>query len=225
MCKIVPPADWNPPCQIDMESKKTFPSRRQQIDTLQESVGFEDGNEYNIAEYKEMGDNFRKEWSRKHYNGQSMSYEDLARDYWSMVDTRSKEAFVEYANDLAISKYASGFIATTLDDSYTGIEDPESGDMFSKEYYARSGWNLINLPSHKSSLLKFIKSPINGVNVPWLYIGMLFATFCWHNEDNYLYSINYSHFGEVKQWYGVPGAEAKNFEKVCRPRLYAQRMT
>lgn len=23
--------------------------------------------------------------------------------------------------------------------------------------------------------------------MPWLYIGMLFSSFCWHNEDNYLY--------------------------------------
>ena len=35
-----------------------------------------------------------------------------------------------------------------------------------------------------------------------------------HNEDNYLFSINYSHLGASKQWYGVPGSEAKNFEKV-----------
>lgn len=92
--------------------------------------------------------------------------------------------------------------------------------MFTEDYYARCGWNLNNLPSNKSSVLKFLKSPINGVNVPWLYIGMLFATFCWHNEDNYLYSINYSHFGDVKQWYGVPGHEAGRFENVSASRLY-----
>ena len=45
---------------------------------------------------------------------------------------------------------------------------------------------------------------------------MLFSTFCWHNEDNYLYSINYSHFGDTKQWYGVPGAKAASFEKVSQ---------
>ena len=48
---------------------------------------------------------------------------------------------------------------------------------------------------------------------------MLFTSFCWHNEDNYLYSINYNHLGAPKQWYGIPGSEAKNFEKISKDFL------
>jgi histone demethylase JARID1 len=59
---------------------------------------------------------------------------------------------------------------------------------------------------------------VNGINVPWLYYGSLFTTFCWHNEDNYLYSINYHHRGAPKQWYGVPGGKkhADGLEKVFK---------
>jgi len=65
-------------------------------------------------------------------------------------------------------------------------------------------------------VLRHVKVPLNGVNVPWLYMGTLFSTFCWHNEDNYLYSINYHHDGAPKQWYGVPGTkkDADGLEKV-----------
>jgi hypothetical protein len=203
-----------------MNSPQVFPSRKQRIDTLQESEGFDEGRSYNIGQYKAMADLFRAKWVEKYYPDGNPSYDQLARDYWDMVETRTKSAEVEYANDLEIAKYRSGFRRVSLPDDYTGVEATNCEDMFSDEYYSRSGWNLINLPKHKSSILKFLKSPINGVNVPWLYIGMLFATFCWHNEDNYLYSINYSHFGEIKQWYGVPGQEAKAFEQVMKDRLY-----
>jgi histone demethylase JARID1 len=54
-----------------------------------------------------------------------------------------------------------------------------------------------------------------------MYYGSLFTTFCWHNEDNYLYSINYHHKGAPKQWYGVPGTQkdADGLEKVFKSYL------
>lgn len=60
LCKIVPPASWNPTPKIDMSDPMRFPSRNQRIDTLQESVGFDEGKQYNIQEYKDMADNFKK---------------------------------------------------------------------------------------------------------------------------------------------------------------------
>ena len=52
--------------------------------------------------------------------------------------------------------------------------------------------------------------------MPWLYFGMMFATFCWHVEDNYLYSINYMHEGKPKIWYGVPSSDANKFDEACK---------
>lgn len=48
------------------------------------------------------------------------------------------------------------------------------------------------MPIVKESLLRYIKSDISGMTVPWIYLGMLFSAFCWHNEDHYTYSVNYS---------------------------------
>lgn len=61
--------------------------------------------------------------------------------------------------------------------------------------------------------------------VPWLYVGMCFSTFCWHNEDHYTYSVNYMHWGETKTWYGVPASDALKFEDTMRravPELFEQ---
>lgn len=55
-----------------------------------------------------------------------------------------------------------------------------------------------------------------------LYIGMLFATFAWHVEDHYLYSINYQHLGAAKTWYGVPASDADAFEDVARKHVYTE---
>ena len=52
--------------------------------------------------------------------------------------------------------------------------------------------------------------------VPWLYVGMLFASFCWHVEDHYAHSVNYMHWGAPKTWYGVRGDQADQFEEVMR---------
>jgi len=80
------------------------------------------------------------------------------------------------------------------------------------EYMVKSGWNLNNLPY--VSVLQHLGQSIPGVTRPMLYVGMLFSTFCWHTEDNFLYSINYIHHGASKRWYGAPASAAEAFEKV-----------
>ncbi len=95
----------------------------------------------------------------------------------------------------------------------------ERVDFSTPEYYANTAWNLNNLPKAYGSLLRHIDAHINGVNVPWLYFGMLFASFCWHAEDNYMYSVNYMHTGAKKHWYGIPASHCDSFEAVWRANV------
>ncbi len=53
--------------------------------------------------------------------------------------------------------------------------------------YSKDPWNLNNMPILSESLLRYIKSDISGMTVPWIYVGMAFSTFCWHNEVREFY--------------------------------------
>lgn len=67
--------------------------------------------------------------------------------------------------------------------------------------YAESSWNLNNLPVLEGSVLGHINADISGMKVPWMYVGMCFATFCWHNDDHWSYSINYLHWYVRQQFF------------------------
>ena len=66
----------------------------------------------------------------------------------------------------------------------------------------------------------------------FLFFPFLIVFFFWillcrlimqHNEDHYLYSLNYLHYGEAKQWYGIAGNDAPKFEAAIReaaPELF-----
>mmetsp|Transcript_33090 Transcript_33090/g.76256 ORF Transcript_33090/g.76256 Transcript_33090/m.76256 type:complete len:443 (-) Transcript_33090:927-2255(-) len=149
-----------------------------------------------------------------------MTAESLEQDYWDIVERNSKSYTVDYGNDIDTTTYWSGFPLSERGRSENGScseSDAKPEPVFGTDsYYKESWWNLNNFPYCPGSVLRHVKVPITGVNVPWLYFGTLFSTFCWHNEDNYMYSINYNHVGSPKQWYGVPGnrKDAEGLEKV-----------
>lgn len=149
--------------------------------------------------------------------------ENLERDFWNIVETRSQEVNVEYGNDVDTAEFGSGFPLSERGRSIAGTKNPDRVDeaepeFGTEDYYKETWWNLNNIPSAPDSVLRHVRLGLNGINVPWMYYGSLFSTFCWHNEDNYLYSINYNHRGAPKVWYGIPGSKhaADGLEKVFK---------
>eukprot|EP00934_Nitzschia_sp_Nitz4_P008949 Nitzschia sp. Nitz4//scaffold188_size43225//5035//7408//NITZ4_007342-RA/size43225-snap-gene-0.35-mRNA-1//1//CDS//3329539835//8939//frame0 len=250
ICKIVPPKGWNPgPVRADMNIRKRFSTKHQLLHRLQEGVAFGDGDEYTPGEYNRMASAFAEDYKVKNYPNHDLfvnmkqgegaqdptsvdssrstfNPSNLERDYWEIVETRSREIAVEYGNDVDTSEFGSGFplsergrcVHGTTDPKKVKLPEPKFG---TDDYYKETWWNTNNIPWAPNSVLRHVKVGVNGINVPWMYYGALFTTFCWHNEDNYLYSINYHHTGAPKQWYGVPGTkkDADGLEKVFKNYL------
>ncbi|KAK2763038.1 hypothetical protein FQN54_009671 [Arachnomyces sp. PD_36] len=177
--------------------------------------GFEEGGTYSLKQFQEKANNFKK-----HYFGPKMPFDpvlntqkpetedDVEREFWRLVESLTETVEVEYGADIHSTTHGSGF--PTVEKNPL---DPYSVDP----------WNLNVLPLHGDSLFRHIKSDVSGMTVPWVYVGMCFSTFCWHNEDHYTYSANYQHFGATKTWYGIPGADAEAFEEAMRqavPELF-----
>lgn len=116
---------------------------------------------------------------------------------------------MEYAADLDANVYGSGF----------GRKDHSLNSNGETNPLEDHPWNLNNFQDQKNSMFQFrtIKS-MSGINIPWVYVGMKHSTFCWHYEDLMLPSINFSHWGKPKLWYGVPECHREKFDRVVKEK-------
>ncbi|WVR04433.1 hypothetical protein IAU60_001436 [Kwoniella sp. DSM 27419] len=146
----------------------------------------------------------------RHFGKVSVTEDDVEREFWRLTESSTDTVDVEYGADVHSTTHGSA--GPTL----------ETHPLNS---YSADGWNLNNMPILPDSLLRYIRSDISGMTVPWIYLGMMFSTFCWHNEDHYTYSVNYMYWGETKTWYGIPGSDAEKFEQAMKseaPELFEQ---
>lgn len=191
----IPKGDWRCPKCVAAEVSKPM-----------EAFGFEQAQrEYSLQQFGEMADQFKSDYFNMPVHLVPTSL--VEREFWRIVSSIDEDVTVEYGADLHTMDHGSGFPTKETVSKVVEYEHP------SIKKYAESSWNLNNLPVLEGSVLGHINADISGMKVPWMYVGMCFATFCWHNEDHWSYSINYLHWGEPKTWYGVPGSEAENFEQ------------
>jgi histone demethylase JARID1 len=211
---VVPKSQWYcPPCLVGTGN----------------DYGFEDGDTHSLSSFWNRAESFRAAWWSRNAshiwkpegktNGLTrpvvgarlhVSEDDVEREFWRLVHNPDENVEVEYGADIHSTTHGSALPTV---------------ETFPLSPYARDSWNLNNLPILPDSLLRYIRSDISGMTVPWLYVGMIFSTFCWHIEDHHTYSINYQHFGDTKTWYGVPGSDAHLLEealKAAAPDLFEQ---
>ncbi|RBQ92078.1 hypothetical protein VDGD_09307 [Verticillium dahliae] len=177
--------------------------------------GFEEGGLYSLRQFQQKAADFKQGFFERKMPYDSVlkchrpvTEEDVETEFWRLVADMEETVEVEYGADIHCTTHGSGFPTV---------------EKHPKNPYSTDPWNLNLLPLHPESLFRHIKSDISGMTVPWVYVGMIFSTFCWHNEDHYAYSANYQHFGATKTWYGIPGEDAEKFEAAMReavPELF-----
>lgn len=170
-----------------------------------QKFGFLEGCVVNIEDLKEYSEIFRHRWfsARKSRYGIYPKEEELLNDpsyleaeYWRLVDSSQDAVSVYYGSDLFTNLYGSGFPSFQERQKFVEANNPNKIEQYDK--YLLHPWNLNVLPELCSSLISCLNVKIPGITIPWLYVGMLFSSFCWHNEDSYMYSLNYMHEGEAK---------------------------
>jgi histone demethylase JARID1 len=147
-------------------------SRLQPIHRLTEAIGFEAGRHYTPSEYEAMSEAFKAKWvSERNAKTGSVgqpSEEEIEQAYWKIVETAQPPTEVEYGNDIS-NVVAGGH----------GAFEPASAELDPKNYAGAPAWNLNLIPHAEGSVLKSLPQQIQGITEPWLYMGTMFATFCW----------------------------------------------
>ncbi|PTB69367.1 PLU-1-domain-containing protein [Trichoderma citrinoviride] len=177
--------------------------------------GFEEGGLYSLKQFQQKANDFKQGYFEQKMPfdetlqcHRPVTEEDVEREFWRLVADLEETVEVEYGADIHCTTHGSGFPTV---------------EKHPNNPYATDPWNLNVLPFHQDSLFRHIKTDISGMTVPWVYVGMIFSTFCWHNEDHYAYSANYQHLGATKTWYGIPGEDAEKFEQAMKeavPELF-----
>ncbi|VDM31140.1 unnamed protein product [Hydatigera taeniaeformis] len=179
-----------------------------------DSFGFpQSSKSYTLHEFGVRADAFKAKYFRREPS--SVPCEEVEQEFWRILQEYTEDVVVEYGADVHASDQGSGFP--------TELQLARAPHLFASAeqrrqalVYAQSPWNLNNLPIYGNSVLRFIKGNVDGMKVPWCYVGMVFSTFCWHIEDHWSCSINFNHWGEPKTWYGVSSADAVLFERAMR---------
>eukprot|EP00793_Prasinoderma_coloniale_P000916 PRCOL_00007006-RA len=197
-----------------------------------EAWGFEDGGEYTATELQESNRAFMSRYFGSDSRARSLSVHEIEAEFWRCVESPDHTVRVLYGADLDTHVVGSGFpVAEEVRKRFKSEDMPPPPPHLrapgtrggapspATAACASSAWNLNNIPFDTQSMLNFIEQRVQGIMVPWLYLGMCFSSFAWHTEDHHLYSINYNHVGAPKVWYTVPASSREGLERVMRDVL------
>jgi histone demethylase JARID1 len=168
--------------------------------------GFDEGEEHSLSTFLARDLAFRRIWFETHpppssstrtspddyfvnkFGSVSVSETDVEEEFWRLVQSPHETVEVEYGADVHSTthgRYVLVYGANNVNNIQSFPSSMPTLETHPLDPYSKDPWNLNNLPIASDSLLRFIKSDISGMTVPWTYVGMVFSTFCWHNEVSY----------------------------------------
>jgi histone demethylase JARID1 len=166
--------------------------------------------------------------SEEELKNNKFSEENISKIFWNLTNGN-----ISIPEDLKRMKIRYGAdINSTKPGEISGFPTVDNPRIKEEDFkYFNSEWNLTKLPFARGSLLRYIcnslgdeitrkdndikkEEQISGMSVPWMYIGGPLSTFCWHKEDHYTLSANYSHLGAPKKWYSIPASFSEKFEEL-----------
>ncbi len=164
---------------------------------------------YTLPEFYQLCREFDQEFADQYNNGEQLTIDKIEAKFWDFVDREKSDLEVKYGAD--IHNLTPGEIS-----GFPMANTPALATHQGALQYEQHPFNLTKLPFARGLLMEHINTSISGMTVPWIYIGSLLLTFCWHVEDHYTLSINYCHFGATKKWYGIPSLQALQFEELMK---------
>lgn len=157
---------------------------------------------YNLRQFQRKADRFYEVYFNcKNYssqNGSGVPEDIVENEYWkNLSDDNTLE--VEYGADIHTSIHGSPFPQSERD-----LNNPQTHDP----------WNFNALPFQEKSFFRFVDTPVLSLVQPWLHVGMLFSSQCWHYSDLFSYVFSYHHFGGTRTWYTVPEEDFDRFREL-----------
>lgn len=188
MCRVVPPKSFDPgfkcpavpfPCNVQTLSNQSEAGAQLSSEPLPEQLDVKAF--VNRAQQLDVG---LVSSGSPNYGAGDADPADVEAKYWCHVTT-NKGGKTLYASDAPVPLHQ------------------EQKD----EKNEKNEWNLHTLPKLRGGILRYTGMDIPGVTRPYAYIGSRFSSFCWHVEDDFLYSINLVYRGAPKTWYSVPASD------------------
>ncbi|KAL3100378.1 hypothetical protein niasHS_001681 [Heterodera schachtii] len=157
--------------------------------------GFTDSNQcFTLDTFGEWANLYKQQYFNQEPH--EVPPDRVEREFWRNVIDIDKGVQVKYGADLISSKVGSGFPRREDPAMRGGV----AADARERQQYANHPWNLHNLPKVRESVLCHMTTDISGMIIPWVYIGMLFSTFCWHVEDHWSVLGKIISYAELKQF-------------------------